>query len=161
MHHRDRYREVVPFPAWIQGLAILVVAGMVAALAIPTAAPAESWRFYAWYYPVMGLAALITVVVVANFRYLTIVVTDERVHFRFGIFGTSLPLDTLQSCEVKRYQWLPYGGWGLRLATGGRMAYSVLGVPRGVEITADRRGKLRRYFVSSAQPEALVAALQC
>jgi hypothetical protein len=161
MHHRDRYREVVPFPAWIQGLAILVVAGMVAALAIPTAAPAEGWRFYAWYYPVMGLTALITVVVVANFRYLTIVVTDERVRFRFGIFGTSLPLDALQSCEVKRYQWLPYGGWGLRLATGGRIAYSVLGVPRGVEVTADSRGKLRRYFVSSAQPEALAAALQC
>jgi hypothetical protein len=161
LHHRERYREVVPFPAWIQGLAVLVIAGMMAALVIPTAAPAEGWRFYAWYYPVMGLAALITVVVVTNFRYLTIVVTDEQVRFRFGIFGTSLPLDALQSCEVKRYQWLPYGGWGLRLATGGRMAYSVLGVPRGVEVTADRRGKLRRYFVSSSQPEALAAALLC
>lgn len=161
VHHRERYREVVPFPAWMQGLAVLVVAGMVAALVIPTAAPAaQDWRFYAWYYPVMGLAALVTVVVVANFRYLTIVVTDESVRFRFGIFGTSLPLETLQGCEVKRYQWLPYGGWGLRMATGGRMAYSVLGVPRGVEITAERRGKLRRYFVSSARPEALAAALE-
>ena len=158
VHHRETYREVIPFPAWIQGLAVLVVAGMVAALAIP-AATAEGWRFYAWYYPVMGLAALVTLVVVANFRYLTIVVTDESVRFRFGIFGTSLPLETLHGREVKRYQWLPYGGWGLRMATGGRMAYSVLGVPRGVEITAERRGKLRRYFVSSARPEALAAAL--
>lgn len=158
VHHRERYREVVPFPAWMQGLAVLGVAGMVAALAIP-AATAADWWFYAWYYPVMGLAALVTLVVVANFRYLTIVVTDESVRFRFGIFGTSLPLETLHGREVKRYQWLPYGGWGLRMATGGRMAYSVLGVPRGVEITAERRGKLRRYFVSSARPEALAAAL--
>jgi hypothetical protein len=158
LHHRERYREVVPFPAWIQGLAILAIAGMVAALVIPTAA-AVDWRFYAWYYPVMGLAALVTLVVVTNFRYLTIVVTDESVRFSFGIFGTSLPLETLQDCELKRYQWLPYGGWGLRMATGGRMAYSVLGVPRGVEITATRKGKLRRYFVSSARPEALAAAL--
>jgi hypothetical protein len=107
----------------------------------------------------MGLTALVTLVVVTNFRYLTIVVTDESVRFRFGLFGTSLPLETLQSCELKRYQWLPYGGWGLRMATGGRTAYSVLGVPRGVEITAERRGKPRRYFVSSARPEALAAAL--
>ena len=45
------------------------------------------------------------------------------------------------------------------MASGGRMAYSVLGVPRGVEITAEKKGKMRRYFVSSAQPEALAAAL--
>ena len=159
LHLRERYREVVPFPAWIQGLAVLAVAGMVAALAIPTAAAAD-WRFYAWYYPVMGLTALVTLVVVTNFRYLTIVVTDESVRFRFGIFGTSLPLETLQGCEVKRYHWLPYGGWGLRMTTGGRVAYSVLGVPQGVEITAERKGKLRRYFVSSAHPETLAAALE-
>lgn len=160
LHLRERYREVVPFPPWIQGLAVLAVAGMAAALVIPTVTSVEDWHFYAWYYPVMGLAALVTLVVVTNFRYLTIVVTDERVRFAFGIFGTSLPLDTLQSCEVKRYQWLPYGGWGLRMATGGRTAYSVVDVARGVEITAERKGKRRRYFVSSAQPEALAAALK-
>jgi len=159
LNHRERYREVVPFPAWIQGLAVLAIAGMVAALVIPTAAPAADWWFYAWYYPVMALAALVTLVVVTNFRYLTIVVTDESVRFRFGIFGTSLPLETLQGCEVKQYQWLPYGGWGLRMATGGRMAYSILGVPRGVEITATRKGKQHRYFVSSARPETLAAVL--
>jgi len=159
MHFWERYREVVLFPAWMQGLGVLVVVGMVAALAVPAVTVDEGWQFHAWYYPVMGLATLVTVAVVANFRYLTIVVADEEVRFRFGIFGTSLLLETVQGCEVKRYQWLPYGGWGLRMASGGRMAYSVPGVPRGVEITAERKGKLRRYFVSSAQPEALAAAL--
>jgi hypothetical protein len=41
------------------------------------------------------------------------------------------------------------------------MAYSVLAVPRGVEITAARKGKQRRYFLSSARPEALAAVLGC
>jgi len=159
MYFRERYREVVLFPAWMQGLGLLVLAGMLAALTIPAATADEGWRFYAWYYPVMGLATLVMATVVVNFRYLTVVVTDESVRFRFGIFGTSLPLEAVQCCEVKRYQWLPYGGWGLRMASGGRTAYSVLGVPRGVEITVERKGRTRRYFVSSAQPEALAAAL--
>jgi len=159
MRFRERYREIVAFPAWLQGLVVVAVAGMVAALIIPAITADGGWRFYTQYYPVMGLATLVTVTVALNFRYLTIVVTDEEVRFHFGIFGTSLPLEAVQTCEVKRYQWLPYGGWGLRMASGGRMAYSVLGVPRGVEVTVERKGKLRRYFVSSAQPEALAAAL--
>ena len=101
LRSRERYREVVLFPAWFQGLALVVVLGMVAALAIPATNPDEGWRFYAWYYPVMGLATLVTVVVLANFRYLIIVVTEETVRFRFGIFGTSLPLEAVQGCEVK------------------------------------------------------------
>jgi len=158
MDFRERYREIVAFPAWLQGLVVVAVAGMVAALIIPAITADGGWRFYAQYYPVMGLATLVTVTVMLNFRHLTIVVTDEEVRFRFGIFGTSFPLEAVRTCEVKRYQWLPYGGWGLRMASGGRMAYSVLGVPRGVEITAERKGKLRRYFVSSVQPEVLAAA---
>jgi hypothetical protein len=161
MQFRERYREVILWPAWLQGLGVLALVAMLAALAIPATSGDEGWSFYAWYYPVMGLAALVTLTVVVNFRYLTIEVTDERARFRFGIFGTSLPLEAVQSCEVRRYRWLPYGGWGLRMASGGRTAYSVLGVPRGVEITVEKQGKLRRYFVSSARPEALAAALGC
>jgi hypothetical protein len=159
MQFRERYREVVLWPAWMQGLGVLALVGMLAALAIPATSGDEGWLFYAWYYPVMGLTTVVTLTVVVNFRYLTIEVTDERARFRFGIFGTSLPLEAVQSCEVRRYRWFRYGGWGLRMASGGRMAYSVLGVPRGVEITAETKGKLRRYFVSSGRPEALAAAL--
>jgi hypothetical protein len=161
MQFRERYREVVLWPAWMQGLGVLALVAMLAALAIPATSGDKGWLFYAWYYPVMGLATLVTLTVVVNFRYLTTEVTDERARFRFGIFGTSLPLEAVRSCEVKRYRWLTYGGWGLRMASGGRMAYSVLGVPRGVEIKAERQGKVRRYFVSSARPEALAAALGC
>ena len=157
---RERYREVVLWPAWFQGLIVVVLLGMVAGLAIPAATDGEGWRFYAWYYPVMGCATLVMAVIVVNFRYLTIVVTDETVRFHYGIFGTSLALEALQGCEVKRYRWVPYGGWGLRMAWGGKMAYSVLGVPQGVEITAESGGRTRRYFVSSTRPETLAAALE-
>ena len=159
LRFRERYREVVLFPAWFQGLIVVGLLGMVAGLVLPAVTGDEGWSFYAWYYPVVGLATLALAAVVVNFRYLIIVVTDGDVRFRFGIFGTSLPLEAVQGCEVKRYRWLPYGGWGLRMATGGRIAYSVPGVPRGVEITVERKGKRRRYFVSSTQPEALAAAL--
>jgi len=158
---RERYREVVPFPAWFQGLVVVGLLGFLAGLVVPGVTGDEGWRFYAWYSPVMGLATLAMLAAAVSFRQLTIVVTDEEVRFRFGLFGTSLPLNAIQGCEVKRYHWLPYGGWGLRMATRGRMAYSVLGVPRGVEITAQRKGKLRRYFVSSAQPKTLATALGC
>jgi hypothetical protein len=132
---------------------------MAVALVAPLFDAAKKWTWYAAYYPSMLVALVALAGAVLNFRDLKTRVADDAVEFRFGLFGKSLPLREIDNVEVKKYNWLPYGGWGIRFSWGGRRAWSMIGVPRGVEITAGRDKKARRYFVSSTQPELLASSL--
>jgi hypothetical protein len=154
-----RFDESIPMPLWFWVILLVGIGGVVAGLIAPLLDGARGWTWYATYYPAMLLALAALMLVMGNFRRLRIAVTDERVEFGFGLFRRSLPLASIQSCEVKRYNWLPYGGWGIRFSTGGRRAYSMPGVPRGVEITVAQGRKVRRYFVSSTQPERFASSL--
>jgi hypothetical protein len=154
-----RFSESVPMPLWFRAILLAGIGSVVAGMIAPLVDPAKSWIWYATYYPTMAVALAALVVVFGSFRRLRIAVTDDRVEFGFGVFRRSLPLASIQSCEVKRYNWLPYGGWGIRFSTRGRRAYSMPGVPRGVEITVGQGKKARRYFVSSTQPERFASSL--
>jgi hypothetical protein len=154
-----RYQEDVPMPAWLWAILIVGIGGIIVGIIGPLLDSAQGWIWYATYYPAMVVLLLALVVVAGSFRRLRITVTDERVEFGFGRFRKSLLLASIQACEVKRYNWLPYGGWGIRFSTGGRRAYSMPGVPRGVEITVEQGKKVRRYFVSSTQPERFASSL--
>ena len=154
-----RFSESVPMPLWFWAILLAGIGGVVAGMIGPLGDRARSWTWYVTYYPSMLVALAALVVVMGSFRRLRIAVTDDRVEFGFGVFRRSLPLASIQSYEVKRYNWLPYGGWGIRFSTGGRRAYSMPGVPRGVEITVEQGKKVRRYFVSSTQPERFASSL--
>jgi len=154
-----RFSESVTMPLWFWAILLVGIGGVIAGMIAPLLDSAESWTWAAIYYPSMLVALAALVAAMGIFRRLRIAVTDERVEFGFGVFRRSLPLASIQSCEVKRYNWLPYGGWGIRFSTGGRRAYSVPGVPRGVEITIAQGKKVRRYFVSSTQPERFASSL--
>ncbi len=154
-----RFSESVPMPLWFRPILLVGIGGVGAGMIAPLLDDAESWTWAAIYYPSMLVALAVLVAAMGIFRRLRIAVTDKRVDFGFGILRKSLPLASIQSCEVKRYNWLPYGGWGIRFSTGGRRAYSMPGVPRGVEITVGQGKKVRRYFVSSTQPERFASSL--
>jgi hypothetical protein len=154
-----RFQETIGMPGYLWAMLIVgtisVFVGLLAALIRgPT-----GWKASLVYYPSM-LAALVGLAfAILTFRRLRTVVEDDRVEFGFGMFKQSLPLESITACEVKRYNPLIFGGWGIRLSWGVRRAYSMLGVPRGVELTVERDTKVRRYFVSSTQPELLASAL--
>jgi hypothetical protein len=118
------------------------------------------WRLFAWYFPLMAVAGVLLVGVLFSFRRLHIQVSDDAIRFRFGVFGKTLPLADVQGCEPQKYRWLTYGGWGIRFALGGRKAWSMPGVPEGVEITVAEGKRVRRYFVSSRSPELLAEAVR-
>jgi len=154
-----RYQEDVPMPAWLWAILIVGIGGIIVGIIGPLLDDTQGWAWYATYYPAMVVLLLALMVVAYSFRRLRITVTDERVEFGFGRFRKSLPLASIQSCEVRRYNWLPYGGWGIRFSTGGRRAYSMPGISGGVEITVEQGRKVRRYFVSSTQPERFASSL--
>jgi len=154
-----RYQEEVPAPLWLQAAILIGVVALVAGVVGTATSGDGGWPFYV-YYPFMAFLAASLLFVFFSFRRLRIAVSDEELRFAFGILRKSLPLAAIQSCETKRYRWLTYGGWGIRYALGGRRAWSMPGVPGGVEVTVAEGTRVRRYFVSSRSPELLAEAVR-
>jgi hypothetical protein len=153
------YEEEVPAPWWLRAVMLVSLAAIMAGLIGPAFDGAKSRGWYASYYPLMAIAAVLMSLSVLTFRRLSIAVTKDKVTFGFGLIRRTLPLGSIETCEVRRYRWVQYGGWGLRLSLGGRWAYSLPGTPMGVEITARQGKKERRYFVSSRYPDRFAAAI--
>ncbi|MBI4337695.1 MAG: DUF3093 family protein [Chloroflexi bacterium] len=155
----ERYHERVPNPWWLRALlygGILADVVAIVAAALDGGLGDAAWAFY----PAMGLALLVVGATAFNFSYLDIRVTEAELRFGFGWFGKRIPLHAIAEMQVARYEWMQYGGWGIRFRTKGRRAWSVPGVPEGVVVTAERNGKGRHYFVSSQRPHLLREALQ-
>jgi hypothetical protein len=155
-----RYEEEIGAPPWLMAVLAVGLIAMAVAMVTPAFDDEAGWSLYWWYYPSMLFAGALLVLALFSFRRLRIQVSDTAVQFRFGLLRKSLPLGKIQGCEPKRYNWLPYGGWGVRFTLGGRRAWSMPGVPRGVEFTVAEGTKVRRYFVSSRSPELLAEAVR-
>ena len=111
------------------------------------------------FYAAMSLAIVVLVFVIINFTMLSIAVAPWGVEFRYGLFAKRLRFDQIRSVEAKEYEWLRYGGWGLRWSTGGRRAWNMPFLRTGVTIEADEGGREREYYVSSRNPEELARVL--
>ncbi len=155
-----RYGEEVPLPAFFRLILLAGLAGVAYAIVAPAFSGLGGAGTYAVYYATMTVALALMVFAVVTFRRLTIAVSEEDVRFGFGVLRKSIPLARIRAWEPKRYNWLLYGGWGLRLGFGGRRAYSIPGVREGVELTVEEGKRVRRYFVSSRCPERLVEAVK-
>ena len=155
-----KYHEVVPAPLWLK----LVTVVAILAFAVPigttaglsTMGTGEATIFYLF----MSLGLVTMLVVAINFLSLEIRITDDRVRFAYGWFSKELPVKELSLVGVEKYNWLTYGGWGLRVSTKGRRAWSMPGVAAGVAIRTSEKGKPRSYFVSSRSPAELAAAIK-
>lgn len=106
---------------------------------------------------VWAIAGLGVPLLVATIR-LQVEVTDAVVRVRFRPFlRREIPLDRIERVEAVTYRPVRgYGGWGLRLGRGGRIAYSVRG-DEGVEIDV-REG--RHVLIGSSRPAALRDAIE-
>lgn len=94
-----------------------------------------------------------------RFSYVAIEVTKEDIHLGLGPIERKIPATSVRDVRVTDYNPVQFLGWGYRLGLDGRRAFSQIGVRRGVEITAEEKGRQRRYFVSSNEPEALASAI--
>jgi len=73
----------------------------------------------------------------------------------FHLRPRRIPLDTVVGCEVRRYGFLNYGGWGIRLGGLRETAYLVSG-SKGVRLhLADGR----RVMIGSQRAEELAAVI--
>ena len=109
----------------------------------------------------MGLLGLAFFVLAVMLGVLRFVVTERAVHAKYGLWGPTIPLETIVACKVVDYDWLKYGGWGIRRGLDGSWAY-VPGSGSVVEITyrGGKDGKKEKKVVLGAHdPHALARSI--
>jgi hypothetical protein len=110
----------------------------------------------------LPVTALILSLVALLFAVLRITVTRREVHVQYGLFGPKIPVSKIEDCRAVKYNWMEYGGWGIRRGADGSWAYNMVGdAGRAVRIEwVDEKGKQQTTLVASPDPEALARAIQ-
>lgn len=148
------YTERVHSPHW---LAFATLAGALALCGLGL------WQLVVSGEVVSGLilsaVGSILAVVARAFLVVRVAVDDDALRVRLGPFGFTLAGDAIEAAGVSPYRWISYGGWGLRWGRDGGRSARACSVPflrSGVAVDATDG---RRYYVSSASPDDLAAAI--
>lgn len=106
------------------------------------------------------LTALPLVLLWLLFAVLRVSVTREAVHVQYGLFGPTIPIASVERCEVVDYDWKQYGGWGIRYGRDGSTVYNMLGDQgRAVKLVYRTGSGEKTVLLSSRDPERLAAAV--
>lgn len=88
-------------------------------------------------------------------------VSDEVVHIQYGLFGPTIPIDSIERCEAITYSLLKVGGFGVRRSLDGATVYNMMGDGRRAAEIVYRDGKkTKRVIVSVKNLDAFVSAVQ-
>ena len=108
-----------------------------------------------WFWGVMVLSQLVPLMLLRNFRRLTIEITGTRITVGFGAIRRSIPWDRIVGVRRDERSLLSYGGVGWRLGWSRRvggwiMAFVDFRHPR--VILELRGGKIREFVFSTRNP---------
>lgn len=153
--HRDkRVSRLLALALAIPGLATMAL-GVFLGFANATASkpvPAAALPFVVAAILGLGLALMTLGVIFAVVRT---VVTAREVHVKYGLWGPRIPLSALRSATVVKYDWLEFGGWGIRRSAKGTWAYVPTG-DRAVELVFEEGGVEKRVLVGVDDPTETV-----
>ncbi len=89
------------------------------------------------------------------------VVSAAEVHVQFGLWGPRVPVGRIRRCRVTPYDWMKFGGWGIRRSGDGVWAYVLKSGGDVVEFTwTDDAGAEKTAQFSASDPRAVVAAIE-
>jgi hypothetical protein len=96
------------------------------------------------------------------FSHLRMVVTERVVHVQLGVFGPKIPIERITKVSSGSYDWLRFGGWGIRYGRDGSICYSVPGGNgQCVEIEwTNEKGKAVHHVVTVDDAQQVVAAIE-
>jgi len=106
----------------------------------------------------LGLLGLSFFVLAVMLGVLRFVVTERAIHAKYGLWGPTIPLESVVSCKVVPYDWLKYGGWGIRRGIDGSWAY-VPGSGSVVEIAYRDGDKEKKVVLGAHDPHALARSI--
>lgn len=157
------YEEKVPF-AWFIWLALLMfsvtalfLGFLIYSLQNPQNLVDEA---PAWFWLIMTVIFAFVSWLILNFKALVIIITDEGVTTRYGVFKQFQPWANIAGSEIDRHAGLKYGGWGIRLGWSGgkkQIVYNTYGVPV-VELRM-KEGRYGKLVFSTHNPEEVAGII--
>ena len=152
------YEEDLIWPSWFR-LTIFGAMAVIAALSFASLAGTPGVE--PWHYPLFILVWGGILFVALSLQRLSIRLTSDNLRFGYAIQKKTIPVGSIESCEASGYDPLRHFIWQVvRLAFWELRVCHMPGASQGVEIIARQGRGRRRYFVSSAHPEELVAAIR-
>jgi hypothetical protein len=156
--HRDKRvsRKMALFLS-IPGLFILYLAIWLPLINDTSARPLPTLLVPFWTIG-MGSLAVGFFLLAILFGVLRFVVTSRAIHVKYGLWGPTIPLESVISCKIVEYDWTEYGGWGIRRGADGSWAY----VPSNgsvVEVLYRDGDQEKRVLLGAADPQALARSI--
>jgi hypothetical protein len=106
----------------------------------------------------MALFSVLYFALAITFAVLRFVVTEHAVHVKYGLWGPTIPLESIESCRVVDYEWTKYGGWGIRRGIDGSWAYVASSGPV-VEVVYREGKKQKKALLGAADAASLSASI--
>ncbi len=149
------YRERLRWPGWF--LVVLGFALIGGYVAFGRSGAAPTWAFL-----LAALPFVLGAYVLWRLRFLELEFGPSGIGYGFGRVSHRVPRERILGAAAMDYPAARYMGWGYRFGWERReRAYSVFGCKRGVLVRfADEEGRPCKVFLSSAAPEAALAALE-
>ena len=153
MRESYTYAERVVWPFWLH-----LVLGSALGLAVYGGA---SLLLRSWQGSIPLAGAVLLGLLWWKIRFLAIRAGPDGIAYGFGRTGQLVAAAQVRSLDPASYSFTRYMGWGYRMGWKPReRAYSVIGYPRGLRLVfVDDRGREWSIYLSSADPEAIVAAM--
>jgi len=100
----------------------------------------------------LGVMGVMFVVMGIMFGVVRTIVTEHAVNVKFGMWGPEIPLASIVSAKAVDYDFMKFGGWGIRRSLDGTWAY-VPGGDRVLELVYTDGKKERKVLVGCENPE--------
>jgi hypothetical protein len=97
----------------------------------------------------------------ALFSVLRFTISERAVVVQYGLFGPTIPIESIESAEAVDYDWKKFGGWGIRRSLDGEWMYNMPGDGgRALRIVwTDKHGERRITGIGMPAPEPAAAAI--
>jgi hypothetical protein len=145
--HRERHAA----PRWLQALLLAPGIGMTLplVLGIPGA-----WVASAIALPIVALMWVL-------FSVLRVGVSEGSVKIQYGLWGPTIPIASIETLEIKTYEWTKFGGWGIKRSAEGEWMYNMPGDGgNAVRIVwKDAKGRRAVTWIGTQDSTALAAAI--
>lgn len=130
--------------------ALILGLGGASALATITVAPIAT---------VATLASLALLYIL--FAVLRVTVSEGALNIQLGLWGPTIPIDSIVTAEATTYGFTDFGGWGIRLSTKGTM-YNMPGDGGNAlkVVWRAESGKEKTTWVGTRDAPALVEAIE-
>ncbi len=107
------------------------------------------------------LSSTLMLAIWALFVAIRVTVSTQEVYIQYGVFGPKIPIEAISHCEAVEYNWMEFGGWGIRRSFDGTWAYNMPGDQgKGVKLTwTDAKGKLKKTLIGTKNAVLLADAI--